>query len=298
MVCTSIITRRANKRPGMHGFAASLRLPACMATLGLLLLNHNVVQAGPANQACRAQIYLTFDTGNMVQAEFIADLLRREQIPATFFLANEKTFRGDYALDTSWQAYWQARVAEGHVFGSHSFDHVYLQRGQRANPAQLQVKPQFGAAAGKWQSWDAARYCANLRQVDQRFQELTGRRLDPIWRAPGGITSPASLSVGKECGYTHFGWAAAGFSGDELPSESHPNAMLLQKMLAGLKDGDIVMAHLGIWSRRDAWAPGVLPGLVKGLRARGFCFAGLRNHPDYPKMTAKLPGADDKPVRK
>jgi peptidoglycan-N-acetylmuramic acid deacetylase len=33
------------------------------------------------------------------------------------------------------------------------------------------------------------------------------------------------------------------------------------------------MAHLGIWSRKDPWAPAVLEPLITGLKARGFCFA-------------------------
>jgi len=41
------------------------------------------------------------------------------------------------------------------------------------------------------------------------------------------------------------------------------------------------MAHLGIWSRKDVWAPSVLEPLIVGLKERGFCFTTLRSHPDY-----------------
>jgi hypothetical protein len=51
--------------------------------------------------------------------------------------------------------------------------------------------------------------------------------------------------------------------------------------LDGLKDGDIFMAHLGIWSRKESWAPVVLDPLIAGLKQKGFCFATLREHPDY-----------------
>jgi hypothetical protein len=57
--------------------------------------------------------------------------------------------------------------------------------------------------------------------------------------------------------------------------------VLLRRALDGLKDGDILMAHLGIWSRKDPWAPAVLEPLVAGLAAKGFCFATLREHPAY-----------------
>jgi hypothetical protein len=48
-----------------------------------------------------------------------------------------------------------------------------------------------------------------------------------------------------------------------------------------LKDGNIFMAHLGIWSRKDPWAPAVLEPLITGLEKKGFCFATLREHPGY-----------------
>ena len=78
-----------------------------------------------------------------------------------------------------------------------------------------------------------------------------------------------------------MGWAPAGFLGDELPSGQYPNSALLAKALRDIRAGDILMAHLGIWSRQDPWAPAVLEPLVSGLKSRGFCFRTLREHPDY-----------------
>ena len=179
-------------------FARRLTLVAAMATA-----------TGIANAACSATLYLTFDTGNMRHAELIAATLARHRVKATFFVANEKTLRGDNALDPAWAPYWQARVAEGHAFGSHTWRH------------------------------------GSFRQ-DQ-----------------GQLTR-----------YRHVGWAPAGFLGDELPSETYPNALLVERALKNLKDGDIVMAHLGIWSRKDPFAP-ALDELLGGLEARGFCFATL-----------------------
>lgn len=48
-----------------------------------------------------------------------------------------------------------------------------------------------------------------------------------------------------------------------------------------LRSGDILLAHLGIWSRRDPWAPAVLEPLIAGLKAKGLCFRTLRDHPRY-----------------
>lgn len=236
--------------------------------------------AAPAPQAaCKGTVYLTFDTGSQSQAELIADTLKRHHIRASFFLANEKTVRGDYALDPGWAEYWKARVAEGHVIGSHTFDHVYLVKdgpGER-----ITVKPQFGAQAGQLLDWTPGQFCEELQRVDQRFLALTGRHLDPVWRAPGGRVSARTLAAGKACGLAHVAWAKAGFSGDELSSTAYPNAVLLAKSLRELKDGDIFVAHMGIWSRKDPWAPANLEPLISGLEQKGFCFATLREHPDY-----------------
>jgi hypothetical protein len=38
---------------------------------------------------------------------------------------------------------------------------------------------------------------------------------------------------------------------------------------------------MGIWSRKDPWAPANLEPLIAGLEQKGFCFATLREHPAY-----------------
>ena len=75
-------------------------------------------------------------------------------------------------------------------------------------------------------------------------------------------------------------WAEAGFLGDELPSEKYPNRELLARALRDIRDGDVLMAHLGIWSRKDPYAP-MLEPLITGLKERGLCFRTLREHPGY-----------------
>jgi hypothetical protein len=72
--------------------------------------------------------------------------------------------------------------------------------------------------------------------------------------------------------------------GDELSSQTYSNAKLLRTSLQTIRTGDILMAHLGIWSRQDPWAPKVLEPLIVGLKEKGFCFASLRQHPQYSKL--------------
>jgi peptidoglycan/xylan/chitin deacetylase (PgdA/CDA1 family) len=269
MVSTSSITRRAE---------LARRIAAALLAVFL-------APAASAAPGCSGTIYLTFDTGSQSQAELVADTLRRHHAKATFFLANEKTVRGDYSLDPAWAPYWKMLREDGHAFGAHTFDHVYALRD--LDRGRMEVRPQFGPQAGRKLAWTAADYCAELRRVDRRFRDLTGAALDPLWRAPGGKLTPATLAAGQACGYAHVGWAPAGFSGDELSSDRASNAALLKRALDGLRDGDIFVAHLGIWSRKDPWAPAVLEPLLSGLEQKGFCFATLREHPDYRSKSTR-----------
>jgi peptidoglycan/xylan/chitin deacetylase (PgdA/CDA1 family) len=275
--------------PRLHRMARWLAALCAAAYMAPTL----AAQTGAATPACKGTLYLTFDTGSQSQAQLIAQTLQRHQVKATFFLANEKTVNGDFVLDSGWADYWRARVAEGHAFGSHSWDHL-VAVGDRPG-GKIEVKPGFGAGAGRVQVLDAKQYCQQLRAVDTRFAALTGQKLDPIWRAPAGRLTPNAIAAARACGYAHVGWSPAGFSGDELPSERFPNAVLLQRALRDLKDGDIFMAHMGIRSRHDAWAPANLAPLIEGLQRKGFCFATLRQHPAYALPDPSAAGSSTTP---
>jgi len=234
-------------------------------SIAAFFLAASLIQAGAGAATCQRTLYLTFDTGNMRHAELIAATLARNNAKATFFVANEKTVNGDHALDDAWAPFWKARVAEGHAFGSHTWRHGSFRRDEGG-------RIDYRLPEGKTERLDEVEVCAEIRRSDTRFRELTGRSLDPLWRAPGGRTTPLTLAAAGRCGYRHVGWAPAGFLGDELPSDRYPNTALVDQALRKLRDGDVVMAHLGIWSRQDPFAP-ALDHLLAGLAARGFCFA-------------------------
>jgi peptidoglycan/xylan/chitin deacetylase (PgdA/CDA1 family) len=218
---------------------------------------------------CKGTVYLTFDTGYMSQAEFIARTLQEQNVKATFFLSNEPTFRGDHALDPGWAGYWRARAAEGHAFGNHTWSH-YAVRRETADGRLLAF-----SGAGQELQLDEKQFCAELKRVAAAFQRDTGQRLTGIWRAPGGRTTQSSIRWAASCGYpVHVHWDDAGFIGDELPSDRYPNKVLLERALKNIKPGDIVLWHLGIRSRREPAAK-ILPDLIAGLKQKGLCFGTL-----------------------
>ncbi len=245
------------------------------------------MSAGATGQnSCENPVYLTFDTGHMEVAPLIGDVLKRNQVHVTFFVANERTKAGDGSLGNYWAPWWKSMAADGHEFASHTYDHVVWRGDLPGTPTSFRMRPTAGAQEGHEFTWDAAQYCAQISHAAQRIEEITGKKPLPLFRAPSGHTSPKLLAVAKDCGYAHVGWPPAGFLGDELPSETNSNAMLLQKALRDIRKGDILLAHLGIWSRKDPWAPANLEPLIVGLKAKGFCFDTLRNHPAYKDWIA------------
>ena len=267
--------------PSVSRRAGAQSLRGALGAIFLIAASAFPLGAGAQNNAqssCSGTVYLTFDTGHMGVAPLVAEVLQRQRVQVTFFAADERTESGGSSLDEQWAPWWRARAAEGHEFASHTLHHVYWRADEGAG---LTVRPSTGPQAGKDLSMTAEQYCAEIDGAANRLRAMTGKEPLPLFRAPGGKTSPRLLEAAQSCGYMHVGWTPAGFLGDELPSERYANRMLLEQALRTIRDGDILLAHLGIWSRKDPWAPAVLEPLIKGLKERGLCFRTLREHPVY-----------------
>jgi peptidoglycan/xylan/chitin deacetylase (PgdA/CDA1 family) len=150
----------------------------------------------------------------------------------------------------------------------------------------FRVQPTAGPQTGQRLSLTAAQYCEQISRPARRFTEMTGQSMRALFRAPGGKTSPALLAAAKACGWKHVPWTPNGFLGDELSSDRFSNARLLAQALKNVREGDILLMHLGIWSRQDPWAPAVLEPLIVGLKDKGLCFATLRAHPDFAQVAS------------
>ena len=274
--------RRATESLRRLGRAVGVAAAAALCTLAWGQ-TPNTTQPTQRVGECKQPVYLTFDTGHMGVAPLVAQVLRRQQVLVTFFMANERTLTGGSSLDDQWAPWWRDRADEGHAFGSHTWDHEVWQADA---PDGLVLKPTMGPQAGRRHKVSAAQYCQSLEKTAQRWSDMMGsgsarQTMGRIFRAPAGKTSPALIEAARGCGYTHVGWSAAGFLGDELSSDRYPNEMLLRRALRDIRAGDILVAHLGIWSRQDPWAPAVLEPLIEGLKRRGMCFATLRDHPKF-----------------
>ncbi len=229
------------------------------------------ILASPAlAQSCRGTLYLTIDTGWSREAEQLAEVLRRRDVRATLFLAQEPSFRGDRTLDASWAPFWRARAAEGHVFASHTWRHWYFSGDAGPGRTRYVSRRQEGGEV-----LDQAALCAELARPIEALRAMVPEApVLPLWRAPGGIVTPEARRMAAACGLRHQGWTANGFLGDELSSETHPNAALLRRNLDKIRDGEVLVMHWGVRSRREPFAQ-VLEEVITGLLARGLCFAPL-----------------------
>lgn len=235
---------------------------------GLCALAAPALAQTPAR--CVGPVYLTIDTGWSREAEQIAAVLRRHGLRATLFIADEPTFRGDTTLSESWTPFWRARVAEGHAFASHTWRHWYF-RGD-AGPGRVRYVSRRNEGQ---EVLDQAALCAELaRPIEVLRRMAPEARVLPLWRAPGGITTPNAVRLAAACGLRHQGWTRNGFLGDELDSAQHPNSALLRRNLANIRPGEVLVMHWGVRSRREPFA-GIFEELVTGLLARGLCFDTL-----------------------
>lgn len=84
----------------------------------------NVVQAGEKKTEPVAtekpvvkKVYLTFDDGPGVQTEKILDILKKQNVKATFFVTGKE--------DAEAKKIYKRIVEEGHTLGMHSYSHIY-----------------------------------------------------------------------------------------------------------------------------------------------------------------------------
>jgi peptidoglycan/xylan/chitin deacetylase (PgdA/CDA1 family) len=213
-----------------------------------------------AANACEKPLYLTFDTGHMAPAQAIKAILDKHQVKASFFVANEKTHDGGTALDERHKIYFQTLAHEGHLIASHTWQHWYFQNDVGSDKVRLM--PWGRPALAK--DYTQNELCTELGQPLQTLGLHS-----TWWRAPGGRISARYVQMAKQCGFQHVGWTR--LLGDELNSDHFSNQQLLDKALQETKAGEVLLLHLGVWSRKQALWP-ILDPLIHGLKRHGFCF--------------------------
>lgn len=154
------------------------------------------------------RIYLTFDAGyeNGYTSQ-ILDVLKKNNVNATFFLV------GNY-LNTE-EEIVKRIVNEGHFIGNHTYSHKDLTKLNKED------------------------YSEELNKFEDRYTEITGKKLMKIMRPPSGTFSERSLQIADELGYINIFWSLAykdwqigkqrgwEYSYNEVMKKIHPGAIIL-----------------------------------------------------------------------
>ncbi len=185
-------------------------------------------------------VHLSFDDGPADVTPGLLDLLRREKIPATFFVLAERIDcnrhdaacqAGDATACTSLQYCQQHRntlkriLYEGHTLGSHSYSHLHLS----ALPS-VQLHKQINRS----------------KQLLSPFLNTT----PPVFRLPFGDgwfnrkQKPAVLEALKKAGFKHIAWEMSAF--DWRQADQHGDTILHTVMheICTKKEG-VILFHDG-----------------------------------------------------
>lgn len=191
----------------------------------------------PASDA----VALTFDDGpNPDATPRVLDVLRREQVPATFFLLGRHVDR--------WPAIAARVAAEGHVIGNHGYHHRKL---HRRGPGYVRLDIALGADS---------------------IERATG--VSPrLFRAPHGFRNPWVSGIAAELGQRTVGWTLGVHDSDRPGAD-----VIARRVISGLRGGGILLLHDGDGynSAGDrSQTAEALPAIIRGLKGAGLRFVAL-----------------------
>lgn len=131
-----------------------------------------VVQAAPSWTPAPGdkKIYLTFDDGPWYDTEEVLDILKANNVPATFFVIGKMIRTRESIVERTW--------ADGHVIANHSWDHIDL-----ATVSDSEVRYQL-----------------------EMTQEHIGPKAANCMRPPYGSLDAASRRISQQLGLTPVLW--------------------------------------------------------------------------------------------
>jgi peptidoglycan/xylan/chitin deacetylase (PgdA/CDA1 family) len=190
-------------------------------------------------------VALTFDGGgNAEGAKVVIAVLRREHVPATFFLTGHfvRTYPG-----------FSRAIGRRFPVGNHTVNHVDLRRLSTAAATR------------------------EIAQAERMIRRATGRDPRPYFRFPYGARNARTLRIAHRLGYVSVRWTVDTWGWMGRSSQSVPGAV--RRVVEHLVPGEIVLMHLGSSRDRSTIDTTALPRVIRAVRARGYRFvtlAGIR----------------------
>ncbi|WP_238178145.1 polysaccharide deacetylase family protein [Paenibacillus contaminans] len=186
-------------------------------------------------------VYLTFDDGPSVNTPEVLDILREEEVPATFFVLGEMAERQPDMV--------KRILAEGHSLGNHSYNHVY--------------KELYGDFGVFWKQ---------LQKTEDALERIAGLR-PTLVRAPGGTATNFDAFYFyylETAGYQVHDWNVD--SGDSKRS-GVPVAEIVRTVKdSPIRGQTVVLMHDGAGHAETAKA---LPEIIRFYKDKGVKFAVL-----------------------
>lgn len=186
-------------------------------------------------------VYLTFDAGyeNGCTAE-ILDVLKKQQVPAAFFLAGNYLQRNPDLV--------RRMVDEGHIVGNHTMHH----------PDMTKLEPEA--------------FASELEDLEALYEEITGQQMQGFYRPPQGIYDEKTLKQAEKLGYQTIFWSLAYADWDEKNQPSPDAAMA--KLTSRIHNGAIILLHST--SKTNA---AILDKILTKWKDMGYEFAPLTELP-------------------
>ena len=156
-------------------------------------------------------MYITFDAGyENGYTEKILDVLKKHQVKAAFFLV------GNY-IETSPELV-KRMVEEGHLVGNHTYTH----------PDMSSI-----STIGSFEK--------ELKQLEEKYREVTGKEMKKYYRPPQGKYSEANLKMASDMGYKTVFWSLAYV--DWYESDQPTKEEAFEKLIPRAHPGAIVLLH-------------------------------------------------------
>lgn len=205
-----------------------------------------------APSAAHPAIALTFDDGpSMRDTGKLLDLLKAEQVPATFFVLGGQIDAGRHALV-------QRAASEGHEVGNHTYSHVTLRK------------------------LDAARVRSELARTSDLITRVTGKR-PTLMRPPTGAYDDTTIAVARDLGLALVNWSYQSCP-EDWNHRGDPK-YIADYVVSKAANGHIVLLHDTNSSTMDA-----MPAMIQGLKARGFRFMTVSQLLAYAGAGEPTPG--------
>ncbi len=192
-------------------------------------------------------VYLTFDDGPSGRTAEILDILKKDNIKATFFIIGKEGAREKDLM--------RRIVAEGHTIGVHTYTHVY---------------------GSIYQSVES--FLEDFHKTYQLIYETTGVKTD-VFRFPGGSINQYSALYYEEIiaemmrrGFTYYDWNAS--SGDAHPNATTKSVYLNSVQSSEGKERVILLMHDSI---SKSYTVAALPEIIQYYKTKGYKFERITN---------------------